>query len=76
MTAIRLDADSVSRIRGSQGAVLLCDERGSPVRMCVLSPIPEAEPELPNEEWEKIAKAPGGMTTPQLIEFLNGLGRP
>lgn len=75
MTAIRLDAATLSRIQSTEGPVVLCDESGSPIRMCVLSPVPLMEPDLSEEEWERRAKMPGGRSTADVLSDLNGLGR-
>jgi hypothetical protein len=73
MTVIRLDAATLAKFEAAQGRVMLADESGTPVRVCVLPPVPMAEPDLPPEEWERRAKEPGGMTTAQMLEFLRNV---
>lgn len=73
MTMIRLDAATLAQFQSASGPVVLCDEAGQPVRMCVLPAVPTSEPQLTDAEWERRAKAPGGLTTAQVLERMRGL---
>ena len=74
MTRIRLDADTLAKFEAAEGRVILCDEGGRPVRIVEVAAFPDREPVLPPEEWKRRASEPGGMTTPQLLDYLKSLG--
>jgi hypothetical protein len=76
MTVIKLDAATLAQFRAVQGRVVLADESGKPVKICVLPPVPLSEPELSEEEWKRRMDPMGGMSTGQLLEYLEGLGNP
>ena len=75
MTVIRLDAATIAQFQAAEGRVVLADETGKPIRLCVLPPVPMSEPELSPEEWKQRMDPTGGMTTTQVLEYLKGLGR-
>lgn len=75
MTVIRLDAATLAQFKAAAGRVLLADESGNPVRVCVLPPVPTAEPDLTPEEWKRRMDPTGGMTTAQMLGYLQGLGK-
>jgi hypothetical protein len=74
MTVIKLDAATLAQFQAANGRVVLADESGKPVKICVLPPVPTAEPELSPEEWNRRMDPKGGMTTAQLLKHLEGLG--
>ena len=45
MTVIRLDAATLAQFKTATGEVVLADESGTPVRLCVLPPVPDREPD-------------------------------
>jgi hypothetical protein len=76
MTVIKLDAATLAQFQAAEGQVVLADESGKAVRLCVLSPSPMAEPELSTEEWKRRMNPAGGMTTAQMLDYLKGLKTP
>jgi hypothetical protein len=76
MTVIKLDAATLAKFQAAEGQVVLADEAGKPIRLCVLPPVPTSEPELSPEEWKRRMDPKGGMTTAQMLEYLRGLGNP
>jgi hypothetical protein len=76
MTVIRLDAATLAQFKAAAGEVLLADESGNPVRLCVLPPIPDREPELTEAEWKRRMDPTNGMTTAQVLDYLKSLGTP
>jgi hypothetical protein len=78
MTTIRLDAQTIEKLRDAQGRVVLCDETGKPVRTCLLfSPDSlDGEPDLPDEEWERRAREKVTYSTAEVMEILRRLRRP
>lgn len=75
MTVIRLDAATLAKIEAaSAGPVYLADEAGRPVRLCIPSPAPTAEPDLTADEWKRRMDPTGGMTTAQMLDHLKNLG--
>ena len=76
MTVIKLDAATLAQFQAAEGRVVLADAAGKPVKICVLPPVATAEPELTPEEWEQRMNPKGGMTTRQMLDFLQGLGNP
>lgn len=58
MTTIRLDAATLEKFRAVEGSVILADESGKPVRLCVLPPVPVGEPDYTEEEWQAIENDP------------------
>ena len=76
MTVIRLDAATLAQFKAAAGEVVLADENGNPVRLCVLPPVPNREPELSAEEWKRRMDPKNGMTTVQMLEYLKSLGAP
>jgi hypothetical protein len=76
MTVIRLDAATLAQFKAAAGEVVLADETGNPVRLCVLPPVPDREPELTAEEWKRRMDPTNGMTTAQMLAHLKSLGRP
>ncbi len=75
MTVIRLDAETLAKFRAAEGRVVLADESGNPVKVVLVPAVPDREPDLTPEEWKRRMDPTGGMTTPQLLEYLKGLGR-
>jgi hypothetical protein len=74
MTVIKLDAATLAKFQSAEGRVLLADESGKPVAICVLPPALTSEPTLTTEEWERRMNPNGGMTTKKMLELLQGLG--
>jgi len=74
MTTIRLDAATLAKFREADGRVLLCDEAGTPVRLCDVRPVqpPGREPQYTEEEWRKILSDPRRYTTAEVLEKLRG----
>lgn len=73
MTIIRLDAATLAKFKAAAGEVVLADESGNPVRMCVLPPVPDREPELTAEEWKQRMDPTNGMTTAQMLAYLKSI---
>lgn len=76
MTVIRLDAATLAKFKAAAGEVVLADESGNPVRLCVLPPVPDREPDLTDEEWKRRMDSTNGMTTAQMLAYLKSLGTP
>jgi hypothetical protein len=76
MTVIKLDAATLAQFQAAEGRVMLADETGKPVKICVLPPVPMSEPDLTPEEWKQRMDPKGGMTTAQMLDYLKGLGNP
>jgi hypothetical protein len=76
MTVIRLDAATLAKFKAAPGEVVLADESGTPVCLCILPPVPDREPELTAEQWKKRMDPTNGMTTAQMLEYLKSLGTP
>ena len=72
MTVIRLDAATLAQFQAAEGRVVLADEAGTPVRVCVLPPVPTAEPEPTEEE---LAESEAGETysLAEVMEYLHSL---
>lgn len=64
MTAIRVDAETLAKLKQGNGPIYLCDDTGTPVIKCVIAPsiVPDHEPELTDEEWDAIANDPVSYT--------------
>ena len=75
MTVIQLDANTLAQFQAAEGSVILADEHGKAIRICVLPKVPTEEPNLTPEEWEARARKPGGLKTSQVLEFLQNLDR-
>ncbi len=75
MTTVRLDAATLDKLRAGGGPLYITDERGVPLFKCAVEPfeVPDREPDLTPEEWERRVNEPGGMTTAQVLEYLRGL---
>lgn len=59
MTVIRLDAATLAKFQAAKGRVLLADETGTPLQICVVSSVPlDREPDLTEEEWDAIENDP------------------
>jgi hypothetical protein len=76
MTVIRLDAATFAKFKAAVGDVVLADESGDHVRLRVVPPVPDREPELTEEEWKRRMDPTNGMTTAQMLAYLKGLGAP
>lgn len=76
LNIIKLDAATLAQFHAVNGEVMLADETGKPIRLCVLPPLPMAEPNISPEEWKRRMNPAGGMTTAQLHEYLKGLTTP
>lgn len=68
MTVIRLDAATLAQFKAAAGEVVLADESGNPVRLCVLPPVPDHEPELTEEEWQEIENDPDSYSLDEAWE--------
>jgi hypothetical protein len=76
VTVIRLDAATLAQFKAAAGEVLLADESGKPVRLCVLPPVPDREPELTAEEWKQRMDPTNSKTTAEMLAYLKSLGTP
>jgi hypothetical protein len=75
MTVIRLDAATLAQIKAA-GQVVAADESGNHLRLCVLPPVPDREPDLTEAEWKRRMDPTNGMTTAQMLAHLKGLATP
>ena len=76
MTVIKLDSATLAQFQAAEGQVVLADESGKPMRLCVLPSLPVSEPDLSPEEWKRRLNPEGGMTTAQMLEYLKGIATP
>jgi hypothetical protein len=71
MTVIKLDPATLAQFQAAEGSIVLADESGKPMRLCVLPSLPMTEPELSPEEWKRRMRPEGGMTTSQMLDYFN-----
>lgn len=73
ITVIRLDSATLAQFQAAEGQVVLPDEAGKPVRLCVLSSLPVTEPDCTPEDWKRRMNPTAGMTTAQMLDYLKGI---
>jgi hypothetical protein len=75
MTTIRVDAETLAKLKKGNGPIYLCDDSGMPMIRCVIapSPVPDHEPDLTPEEWKKRMDPTGAVTTAQMLDYLRNL---